>query len=224
MASADEESTKNEVAGDVHGLSVQANTINHAYFHPVSPPPDGAEPFWVTTRGGSGTTPHENVFLTLEGKSHQKVVIHEFAPVVLNRWEEGQTTLIRMESSLPVRWYGVDLDGSPPTVAPMRECDVDPRGASARAASRAVRTLVRVLRRPVELHRGNTVAEDFPFAISSTDPEVFRLSPDNRGTVDWELDISWSHAGRTGTTRVNRNGDPFRSTSLRIVPGTNRIG
>jgi transcriptional regulator with XRE-family HTH domain len=57
---------------------------------------------------------------------------------------------------------------------------------------------------------------DFPYKVSETDPEVFQVAAHTSGhDVSWELELEWSSGGRHGTTRIDDNGKPFRTSASR---------
>ncbi|MFG3247996.1 helix-turn-helix domain-containing protein [Streptomyces sp. NPDC048187] len=57
---------------------------------------------------------------------------------------------------------------------------------------------------------------DFPYSVSESDPEVFQVSAHTSGhDVSWELELEWSSGGRHGTTRIDDNGKPFRTSASR---------
>lgn len=43
---------------------------------------------------------------------------------------------------------------------------------------------------------------DFPFTVTASDPEMFRLVIDSLNSVKFELDLRWTCAGRTGSTVI----------------------
>ncbi len=53
-------------------------------------------------------------------------------------------------------------------------------------------------------------AADFPFTISATDVEQFRVTISaSEAEVSFHLEIDWTCAGRRGTTVIDNNGKPF---------------
>ncbi|MFD7062771.1 helix-turn-helix domain-containing protein [Streptomyces sp. NPDC059906] len=57
---------------------------------------------------------------------------------------------------------------------------------------------------------------DFPYSVSESDPEVFQVNAHTSGhDVSWELELEWSSGGRHGTTRIDDNGKPFRTSASR---------
>ena len=60
-------------------------------------------------------------------------------------------------------------------------------------------------------------AADFPFTISATDVEQFRVTISaSEAEVSFHLEIDWTCAGRRGTTVIDNNGKPFE-----IYPAAN---
>ncbi|WP_399887114.1 helix-turn-helix domain-containing protein [Streptomyces sp. BBFR51] len=57
---------------------------------------------------------------------------------------------------------------------------------------------------------------DFPYSVSESDPEVFHVNAHTSGhDVSWELELEWSSGGRHGTTLIDDNGKPFRTSASR---------
>lgn len=55
---------------------------------------------------------------------------------------------------------------------------------------------------------------DFPYSVSESDPEVFQVVAHTSGhDVSWELELEWSSGGRHGTTLIDDNGKPFRTSA-----------
>ncbi|MFD8693039.1 helix-turn-helix domain-containing protein [Streptomyces sp. NPDC059651] len=66
---------------------------------------------------------------------------------------------------------------------------------------------------------GVVAAKNFPYRVSSTDVEVFHLDAHTEShDVAWYLELEWSSGGRTGTLRIDDNGKPFRTASMRDRP------
>jgi transcriptional regulator with XRE-family HTH domain len=59
--------------------------------------------------------------------------------------------------------------------------------------------------------KGSDLPEvDFPFTVSSADPEMFRLAIKAHDRVDFELELSWTCTGRIGCTAIKSfEGGPF---------------
>ncbi|MGP4009498.1 helix-turn-helix domain-containing protein [Streptomyces sp. 4N124] len=54
---------------------------------------------------------------------------------------------------------------------------------------------------------------DFPFSVSESDPEVFRIMADASAyDVRWYLELKWSSGTRQGTVVVDDGGEPFRTS------------
>ncbi|MDT0571149.1 helix-turn-helix domain-containing protein [Streptomyces sp. DSM 3412] len=64
-----------------------------------------------------------------------------------------------------------------------------------------------------------TPAIDFPYQVSLREPEVLMVSATTEScTCDWYLELDWSSQGRSGTVRIDDNGRPFRTTSIKGLP------
>ncbi|MCQ4210505.1 hypothetical protein [Streptomyces longispororuber] len=50
---------------------------------------------------------------------------------------------------------------------------------------------------------------DFPFTVSSSDPELFEIHPRSQFDVTWSLELDWSSAGRQGTVAIT-GPEPFQ--------------
>ncbi|WP_041819544.1 helix-turn-helix domain-containing protein [Streptomyces davaonensis] len=54
---------------------------------------------------------------------------------------------------------------------------------------------------------------DFPFSVSESDPEVFRITADASAyDVRWVLELAWSSGGRSGKLVLDDGGEPFRTS------------
>ncbi|WP_189878856.1 hypothetical protein [Streptomyces bluensis] len=62
---------------------------------------------------------------------------------------------------------------------------------------------------PVLVPRGFT-APNFPFTVTSSDPELFEVFPSSSFEVEWRLELEWTSAGRSGTLVIEGDGRPFR--------------
>ncbi|WP_438292381.1 helix-turn-helix domain-containing protein [Streptomyces sp. HUAS TT7] len=75
--------------------------------------------------------------------------------------------------------------------------------------------------KPVAGKQGDTVvpAKDFPFKVSTTDPEVFDLEVHTEAhDVSWYLEVTWSSGDRSGKIPVYDNGKPFRTSAIKGRP------
>ncbi len=73
------------------------------------------------------------------------------------------------------------------------------------------------LAKPVAGQDGDIVvpAKDFPFKVSTRDPQVLNLNLHTEGhDVIWYLEVGWSSGGQQGTVRVNDGGKPFRTSAI----------
>ncbi|MEV6649642.1 helix-turn-helix domain-containing protein [Streptomyces sp. NPDC051219] len=79
----------------------------------------------------------------------------------------------------------------------------------------------RPLARPVAGFDGEKAlpAVTFPFRVSSTDPVVLRVeTATSRCDCDWYLELVWTRSGRSGTTRIDDGGRPFRTSAAKGRP------
>jgi hypothetical protein len=60
----------------------------------------------------------------------------------------------------------------------------------------------------------------FPYKVSATEPEVFAIFA-NADSCDctWVAELFWTAEGRKGSTIIDDNGKPFRTTSTQNAPG-----
>ncbi|MFI6471634.1 helix-turn-helix domain-containing protein [Streptomyces sp. NPDC050516] len=75
--------------------------------------------------------------------------------------------------------------------------------------------------KPVAGKQADTVvpAKDFPFKVSTTDPEVFDLEVHTEAhDVSWYLEVTWSSGDRSGKIPVYDNGKPFRTSAVKGRP------
>ncbi len=71
--------------------------------------------------------------------------------------------------------------------------------------------------KPVAGQNGDIVvpAKDFPFKVSTQDPQVFNLDLHTEGhDVSWYLELGWSSGDRQGTVRIDDGGKPFRTSAI----------
>ncbi|WP_330300459.1 helix-turn-helix domain-containing protein [Streptomyces sp. NBC_00503] len=71
--------------------------------------------------------------------------------------------------------------------------------------------------RPVPGKEGErpTASTDFPYKVSTTDPQVLNIDAATLGQdVSWYLELAWSSGDRQGTTRIDDHGRPFRTVAL----------
>ncbi|MFI2763487.1 helix-turn-helix domain-containing protein [Streptomyces echinatus] len=69
-------------------------------------------------------------------------------------------------------------------------------------------------------------AVHFPYRVSAEDPQVLLVDATTQAyDARWYLELDWSSQGRTGTIRIDDQGRPFHTTSIKGMPrywyGTN---
>lgn len=71
--------------------------------------------------------------------------------------------------------------------------------------------------KPVAGHDGDSVvpAKDFPYKVSTSDPQVLNLDVHTDAhVIGWYLELDWSSGDRHGTVRVDDGGKPFRTSAI----------
>ncbi|NJQ04514.1 transcriptional regulator [Streptomyces lonarensis] len=54
----------------------------------------------------------------------------------------------------------------------------------------------------------------FPFTVDQSDPEILHINARTTDhDVSWDLTLRWTSQGRTGTTRIDNDGSPFRTSA-----------
>ncbi|MDX3068410.1 transcriptional regulator, partial [Streptomyces sp. ND04-05B] len=160
---------------------------------PPPPLPQDAAP-WARSQGAvhGGRT---LVDITVQGRTDTAVVLEALRVRVVKRSAPLQGTVYftgqGCGADLDPRTFAVDLDEDRPVARPARG---------------------------VEGGTG-TPARRMPYRVSAKDPEVLMI---DARTVDcdcgWYLELDWSSQGRTGTTRIDDHGTPFRTSGTKGLP------
>ncbi|MGW1072262.1 helix-turn-helix domain-containing protein [Streptomyces sp. NPDC002537] len=149
---------------------------------------------WVT---GMRAVPGGRMHLTLDvqGKNDRAVVLRALHVRVVDRAAPLAWSAYAMGNgcggSLTPAFLDIDLDHDRPTA------------------------------RPTTGMRGDTriPATDFPYKVSSTDPQPLDVLAHTDGQdVSWYLELEWSSGGRSGTTRIDDGGQPFRTSAVKERP------
>ncbi|MFF4328122.1 helix-turn-helix domain-containing protein [Streptomyces sp. NPDC001591] len=157
----------------------------------VPPPPAGqATEGWARALDAVPAG-HLRMQLTVQGTEGKPAVLHAlYVHVVSGRKAPGwnaYTMGAGCGGALVPASFAVDLD------------DASPRA------------------RPVPGKEGErpTASTDFPYKVSSTDPQVLNIDAATLGQdVSWYLELAWSSGDRQGTTRIDDHGRPFRTVAL----------
>ncbi|MFD7342095.1 helix-turn-helix domain-containing protein [Streptomyces violascens] len=133
--------------------------------------------------------------LTVTGKSPEPVVITGINVRVVGRQAPLNWTAYSMGSGcgsgIVPQSFDINLDSAQPVSKPVA-------GQQADAA---------------------IPARDFPFKVSTKDPEVFDLNVHTQAhDVSWYLEVSWSSGDRSDKIVVNDNGKPFRTSAVKGRP------
>ncbi|MGW3627727.1 helix-turn-helix domain-containing protein [Streptomyces sp. NPDC000880] len=176
------------------------NGCDHAYLldrdpADVPPPPAeaDAEP-WARSVGAVHAT-DTGVRITVQGKSDKAVVLQSIRVRVTARRTPPKRSVYRMNlgcgGSLTPRLFDVDLDKSRPVARPMAGNDAG---------------------EPIP-------AVSFPYKVSATDPEsLLVFGRTVTCDCDWYLELEWSSGDRSGTVRLDDNGQPFRTSGIKGRP------
>lgn len=133
--------------------------------------------------------------LTLQGASEQVVVLKSLTVRVVSQAPANDWPAFSMGEGcgggLVPQTFDIDLDEAQPVSHPVAGEDA-----------------------------GKVVpAKNFPYQVSSTDVEVFHINAHTESSdVSWYLEMGWSSGGRSGTMRIDDNGKPFRTASMRDRP------
>lgn len=158
------------------------------------PPADGDTRAWVT---GLRAVPGGRMHITVDvqGKNGQAVVLRALHVRVV-------------KSVTPLAWSGYSMgDGCGGGLTPaFFDVDLDRDRPTARATA-GEQGDVRI------------PATDFPYKVSSTDPQPLDILARTTGhDVTWYLELEWSSGGRSGTLRIDDRGQPFRTTAVKDRP------
>ncbi|WP_326660733.1 helix-turn-helix domain-containing protein [Streptomyces sp. NBC_00385] len=161
---------------------------------PVPDVQDRARRNWAAQLGGvdGGKMLIE---LTLQGASEQAVVLKALHVRVVKQEAANDWPAYSMGEGcgggIVPQSFNIDLDDSRPVSRPVAGEDA-----------------------------GKVVpAKNFPYRVSSTDVEVFHVNAHTEDhDVTWYLELDWSSGGRTGTLRIDDNGKPFRTSSMKDRP------
>ncbi|GAA2256546.1 helix-turn-helix transcriptional regulator [Streptomyces amakusaensis] len=129
------------------------------------------------------------VQLTVQGTAEKAVVLQALRVRVVARRAPVQRNAYRMYmgcgGSLTPRMFEADLDRPRPIARPVAGND---SGTEIPAVS-------------------------FPYRVSAKDPEILLVSGSAaRCDCDWYLELEWSSGDRSGTTRIDDGGRPFRTS------------
>ncbi|HEY9329525.1 MAG TPA: hypothetical protein VIS09_15030 [Streptomyces sp.] len=161
---------------------------------PVPDVQDRARRNWAAQLGGVDAG-KMLIELTLQGASQQAVVLKALHVRVVKQEAATDWPAYSMGegcgSGIVPQTFNIDLDDGQPVSRPVAGED----------AGKVV------------------AAKNFPYQVSSTDVEVFHLDAHTEDhDVTWYLELDWSSGGRTGTLRIDDNGKPFRTSSMKDRP------
>jgi hypothetical protein len=168
----------------------------------IPPPPQELEKRgeWAARVGAvdAGTT---EVRVTVTGSSSDPVVLHDLQINLVSRRPPLKGTYVVLSGGdiTPVRWITVDLDASPPAIAE----SVDGRGILAELY-------------PEKYKEQPEDPVTFPYEVSATQPEVFYIVAKTKACdCRWTAELFWTTGEIEGSTVIDDEGEPFRTTSAR---------
>jgi hypothetical protein len=164
---------------------------------PQQVPPPPAEQDAAAWAGTQGAVHGRNtmVRISVQGRTSTAVVLEALRVRVVGRSAPAEGNAYAMDQgcggAVTPRTFDVDLDIDRPVARPV---DGNDTGT------------------PIPAMR-------LPYRVSAEDPEVLLVSAETE-TCDcrWYLELDWSSQGRTGTVRIDDNGRPFRTSSVKGLP------
>lgn len=162
-------------------------------------------PDWPPARTGVGASP-DRVPIFVQGRSNAEVIltglrvrVHERRPPLAG------TSLGAACGDLgEFRWLEVDLDHNPPRPLPI----YDP-------------VVAEIAKRYHGAPDWRLQPIQFPYKVSVSEAESFLIVANTEGCdCTWDMELTWATQGRTGTSVINNNGMPFRTTSTRDTVGS----
>jgi hypothetical protein len=144
--------------------------------------------FDVRKATGSDLPSGNTVEVTIEGSNDKAVILNSLDIVVRKRSAlSGDLMLVGSGcgGGIAARRYVVDLDKSNPHFEVVEESSPGEK-----------------VTKPV----------DFPYRVSSGDPEVFILEGATKGEIiEWKATLNWTSGGKEGSTEISDGGKPFVS-------------
>ncbi|GAA2334462.1 helix-turn-helix domain-containing protein [Streptomyces kunmingensis] len=160
---------------------------------PPPPAPQDAAP-WAATQSAvhGGET---LVQLSVQGRSDTAVVLEALRVRVVGRTTPAEGNAYAMDhgcgGALTPRYFAVDLDKDRPLARAVA-------GNDSGTPIPAVR---------------------MPYRVSAEDPEVLLVTAGTSSCdCRWYLELDWSSQGRKGTVRIDDDGRPFRTSSIKGLP------
>ncbi|GAA3412750.1 hypothetical protein [Streptosporangium vulgare] len=137
---------------------------------------------------------HTELVITFQGNSGTAVVLEALHVEMVKRAKPEGVAVERKGDcggGMTPRSFAVDLDRPRPRVSPV----------------------------PGESLGSPIPAVDFPFRISDSDPEVFRLTSRTAACdCRWRLVVDWASGGKRGRSVIDAEGEPFRTVGTDALP------
>lgn len=161
---------------------------------------------WPPAATGVSASP-DNVGLIVQGRSNAEVVLTGLKVRVQERRPPLAGTSLHAACGEPgaFRWLEVDLDHDPPRLL---------SGYNYELAEGETEFVPDWELQPLQ----------FPYKVSVSEAESFLVKANTNGCdCTWDIALTWATQGRTGTSVINNNGVPFRTTSTRDIVGSCEI-
>ncbi|MGW6745414.1 hypothetical protein ACWGDX_32530 [Streptomyces sp. NPDC055025] len=141
---------------------------------------------------GSQVPTGNRVDVTIEGKKEQVVILEGLKPNIVKKSTLGDLATVgdQCGGGFPARFFKTDLDAPRPK---FEIADVDDEG--------------NLISKPI----------DFPYRVSSSEPEKFVLMGQTEGVVEWTATLYWVADGKAGNVEIDDDGKPFVSFPETVV-------
>ncbi|MFD7324960.1 helix-turn-helix domain-containing protein [Streptomyces sp. NPDC059875] len=155
-----------------------------------SPPTPQDSRVWARALGGVDGGSMQ-LQLTVTGRTDEAVVLSALRVRVVERGTPLNRSVYAMGdgcgSGLTPQTFDIDLDAPRPFAKPVAGIDGD----------------------------GVVPAKDFPYKVSTSDPQVLNLSVHTEEYVAaWYLELEWSSGERRDRVRIDDGGQPFRTSAI----------
>lgn len=155
----------------------------------IGKPENEGRTILMKNREADGGT--SDLTVTLQGRTQSAVVITGVRVVMSGPSQPPPASVFdagQCGGGVPTRSFAIDLDSTSPTAKALP---------------------------PDESSGPSPAIVNFPYKISTTDPEVFHFSVGTAACYcTWYLEIEWNSNGKSGAYRLDNGGKPFRTLAL----------
>ncbi|MDQ3222940.1 MAG: hypothetical protein M3Q75_05625 [Gemmatimonadota bacterium] len=157
---------------------------------------------WPPASSGVSASP-DNVVIVVQGRSNAQVVltglkvrVHERRPPL-----PGTRLNAVCGDAGAFRWLEVDLDHNPPQPLPHYSQEL---------AEGEKGFVPDWMLQPIQ----------FPYKVSVSEAESFLIVANTEACdCTWDMELTWATQGRTGTSVIDNDGMPFRTTGTKDIVG-----